>query len=129
MKHLDIILNIIGILAIIVTLYYLFKKILWNYKNGFALRDYDNLFAFIILVIVTTALTIVSLILQVILTISIFVSMFLFYEYLDVQNKTKNSNNFGLQSFYISELREVKRVGYLGASVCLVTMIIRLLCF
>ncbi|MEA4973459.1 MAG: hypothetical protein VB119_09855 [Candidatus Metalachnospira sp.] len=121
--------DIIGILAIIVTLYHLFKKILWNYKNGFGLRDYDNLFAFIILVIITTALTLVPIMLQIILTISMFVSLFVLYKYIDVQNKTKNSNNLGLQSFYISEIREVKRDGYLGASICLVTMIIRLLCF
>ncbi|MEA4968441.1 MAG: hypothetical protein VB048_10045, partial [Bacteroidaceae bacterium] len=67
MGYLDITLDVIGSLAIILTFYFTFKKILWNFNNDLPLRNFSTITSIIIGVVLATSLIFVSLIPKIIL--------------------------------------------------------------
>ncbi|MEA4972173.1 MAG: hypothetical protein VB119_03245 [Candidatus Metalachnospira sp.] len=127
MGYLDITLDVIGSLAIILTFYFTFKKILWNFNNDLPLRNFSTITSIIIGVVLATSLIFVSLIPKIILFLVLIIPILRFYNYIDLQNRTKNKDNWALQSSYMTEIKKERFKCHIATSLLFVAIILGLL--
>lgn len=115
--------NMICLIVTIEMLYYLYKKVQWNFSHGYALRQGKALPIIIRMTVFTVTMLYVSKKIQIISVSIIFLFLICLSQYIEHKNLKINKNNCDLFHFYLLETEDFKKCIYVGAIISYIATI------
>lgn len=104
-------------------LYYLYKKVQWNFSHGYALRQGKPLPLIIRMTVFTVTMIYASKEIHIISVSIIFLFLICLFQHIEHKNLKINKNNCDLFHFYLLETEDVKKCIYVGAIISYIAII------